>query len=89
MNIQLNHGMIEAYEIAFYINFSPSLIKLFLKTVTRYLSKFNKDIDKMQQLINILSKMAITVTSLRTLERMFNCEPLMNAIDTHVMGRYW
>lgn len=89
MNIQLDHGLIEAYEIGFYINFQPALIKLFLKTIVRYLSKFNKDIDRIQQIVNILSKVAITVTSLRTLERMFNNEALMNALDNQVMGRYW
>ena len=69
---KLDRQAIEAYEIAFHINFEPTLVKQFCKIVAKYLCKYTNDLGKVMQLVVICSKAAITITSLRSLERLFN-----------------
>ena len=68
----LDHNLISAYEIGFHVNFQPLLVKGLVKTVAKYLQKHQDSVVKVQQLVTILSKLALSVTSLRTLERIFN-----------------
>tara|TARA_B110000285_G_C14752684_1_gene435918 strand:+ start:62 stop:451 length:390 start_codon:yes stop_codon:yes gene_type:complete len=85
----LDHNLISAYEIGFHINFQPLLVKRFVKIVGKYLQKHQDSVVKVQQLVTILSKVALSITSLRTLERIFNSKELMDALAKHVVWRHW
>ena len=51
--------------------------------------KYSNDFGKLSQLVLIVSKVAITVTSLRSLERLFNSEVLLSSMRDNVILKHW
>ena len=86
---KINPQIIEAYEIAFYINFQPVLVKPFIKIVCKYLYKHQAQLPLLRQILLIIAKVALTTTSLRTLERIFQSKELMDALLANVIEVWW
>lgn len=86
---KLSPLVIEAYEIALYVNFQPVLIKKFLKVVCKQLLTHQASVPCLKQIVTIISKAALTTTSLRTLERIFQSKELMDALKLNIIDTWW
>jgi len=57
--------------------------------MTKYLYKHSTNVLKLTQLVHIMNKTALTLTSLRSIEKLFHSKELMAAIKEYIVVQNW